>query len=254
LTDSLYSPAPKRISPAPPSASKGDTVDINLPYADWGYRVIFWGDEIESIESIETSSGKRIQVMETAAIFPANLYIAPKDRLSEILNEIQDEMVAQEKYFVREGRLQEARRIRERTTFDLEMIKRTGLLQRHRKLLPVFRPPRARRPAVLPARLFSRRLPDDRGREPRNYPAGARHVGRRPRPQADARELWLPPALGYRQPAAQFRGIRKADQPGHFRERHTRPIMNWNRPKASWSNNSYGPPACSTRPLTCGPR
>lgn len=105
---------------------KGDTVDINLPYADWGYRVIFWGDEIESIETIELVSGKRVNSMDEAAIYPANLYIAPKDRLHQIINEIQDEMTGQEKYFIREGRSVEARRIRERTTFDLEMIKELG--------------------------------------------------------------------------------------------------------------------------------
>jgi excinuclease ABC subunit B len=105
---------------------RGDTVDINLPYADWGYRVIFWGDEVESIESIEVVSGKRLQSIDTTAIFPANLYVAPKERLSQILNEIQDEMSAQEKYFIAEGRSSEARRIRERTTFDLEMIRELG--------------------------------------------------------------------------------------------------------------------------------
>jgi excinuclease ABC subunit B len=105
---------------------RGDTVDINLPYADWGYRVIFWGDEVESIESIEIVSGKRLEGMDVAAIFPANLYVAPKERLSQILNEIQDEMSAQEKYFIAEGRSSEARRIRERTTFDLEMIRELG--------------------------------------------------------------------------------------------------------------------------------
>ena len=105
---------------------KGDTVDINLPYADWGYRVIFWGDEIESIETIELVSGKRVNSMDEAAIYPANLYIAPKDRLQQIIKEIQDEMTGQEKYFIREGRSVEARRIRERTTFDLEMIKELG--------------------------------------------------------------------------------------------------------------------------------
>ncbi|MCC6459675.1 MAG: excinuclease ABC subunit UvrB [Saprospiraceae bacterium] len=125
LTDSLYARTETDFSRAT-FRVRGDTVDINLPYADWGYRVIFWGDEIEAIESIETQSGKRIQEMETAAIFPANLYIAPKERLSEILNEIQDEMNAQEKYFIREGRLAEARRIKERTTFDIEMIKELG--------------------------------------------------------------------------------------------------------------------------------
>ena len=64
--------------------------------------------------------------MDNAAIFPANLYIAPKDRLNEILNAIQDEMTAQEKYFIKEGRLLEARRIKERTTFDIEMIRELG--------------------------------------------------------------------------------------------------------------------------------
>ncbi|MFZ4633960.1 MAG: excinuclease ABC subunit UvrB [Saprospiraceae bacterium] len=105
---------------------KGDTVDINLPYADWGVRVIFWGDEIESLETIETESGKRVIETEAMAIFPANLYIAPKERLTQIIEEIQDELNAHEKYFLSEGRVLEARRIRERTTFDLEMIRELG--------------------------------------------------------------------------------------------------------------------------------
>ena len=105
---------------------RGDSVDINLPYADWGYRVIFWGDEIEAIESLEIASGKRVEPLEAAAIFPANLYVAPKDRIHTIINEIQDEMAAQEKFFIREGRISEARRIRERTSFDLEMIRELG--------------------------------------------------------------------------------------------------------------------------------
>src|SRR6476619_2180436 len=74
---------------------KGDTVDINLPYMDSGYRVTFFGDEIESIESLELSTGKRISKIENAAIFPANLYIAPKDKMQDILAEIQDECARQ---------------------------------------------------------------------------------------------------------------------------------------------------------------
>lgn len=105
---------------------KGDTVDINLPYSDWGYRVIFWGHEIESIERIENVSGKRVETLEMAAIFPANLYVAPKERLQQVIYEIQDEMALQEAYFSGEGKLIESRRIRERTTFDLEMIKELG--------------------------------------------------------------------------------------------------------------------------------
>ncbi len=105
---------------------RGDTVDINLPYADWGYRVTFFGDEIESLQTIETETGKRLDSMENAAIFPANLYVAPRDRMAEIIRAIENEMWAQEKYFIQDGRLAEARRIKERTNFDLEMIKELG--------------------------------------------------------------------------------------------------------------------------------
>ncbi len=105
---------------------KGDTVDINLPYVDYGYRITFFGDEIETIDTIEIESCKRIESLEFGAIFPANLYVAPKHRINEILKEIENEMHAQVKYFEREGRYQEAKRILERTQFDLEMIKELG--------------------------------------------------------------------------------------------------------------------------------
>ncbi|MAT53670.1 MAG: excinuclease ABC subunit B [Saprospirales bacterium] len=105
---------------------RGDTVDINLPYVDYGYRITFFGDEIESIEMLEIESGKRIQHLTTAAIFPANLYVAPKDRMKEVIREIEDEMFAQVKYFESEGKYLEAQRVRERTNFDLEMIRELG--------------------------------------------------------------------------------------------------------------------------------
>jgi excinuclease ABC subunit B len=104
----------------------GDTVDINLPYLDFGYRITFFGDEIEEIENFEIESGKRIQTMEHAAIFPANLYIAPKNLLAEIVHEIQDETNAQVEYFNRIGKNIEAARIKERVNYDLEMIQELG--------------------------------------------------------------------------------------------------------------------------------
>lgn len=104
----------------------GDTVDINLPYLDFGYRITFFGDEIEEIESFEIESGKRIQSMEHAAIFPANLYIAPKNLMAEIVHEIQDETNAQVEYFNRIGKNIEAARIKERVNYDLEMIQELG--------------------------------------------------------------------------------------------------------------------------------
>jgi excinuclease ABC subunit B len=105
---------------------KGDTVDINLPYADNGYRVTFFGDEVESIETLELSTGKRISKIENAAIFPANLYIAPKDRLQDILASIQDECARQTEYFKDTGKYIEAQRISERVNYDVEMIRELG--------------------------------------------------------------------------------------------------------------------------------
>lgn len=105
---------------------KGDTVDINLPYVDYGYRITFFGDEIEEIESFEIESGKRIGRMETAAIFPANLYMAPKGQMASIIHEIQDELAAQVAYFQSINKPLEAQRIKERVNYDLEMIQELG--------------------------------------------------------------------------------------------------------------------------------
>ena len=105
---------------------KGDTIDINLPYVDYGYRVTFFGDEIEEIESIEIPSGKRIGKLQDAAIFPANLYVAPKDIINDVMYEIQDEMNAQVEYFKGMGKFIEAQRLKERVEYDLEMIRELG--------------------------------------------------------------------------------------------------------------------------------
>jgi excinuclease ABC subunit B len=105
---------------------KGDTIDINLPYVDFGYRISFFGDEIDTIESFDLKTGKRIGEMENAAIFPANLYLAPKDILQQVLYEIQDELAAQVAYFKNIGRYIEAQRLSERVNYDVEMIRELG--------------------------------------------------------------------------------------------------------------------------------
>ena len=105
---------------------KGDTVDINLPYADYGYRIIFFGDEIEEIQRIEIVTGKKIVSMDDAAIFPANIYLAPQDQMKNIIHEIQDEALSQEEYFKREQKFAEAQRIKERVAYDIEMIQELG--------------------------------------------------------------------------------------------------------------------------------
>lgn len=105
---------------------KGDTVDINLPYLDYGYRVTFFGDEIEEIETINVHTNKRMAVVENAAIFPANLYVAPKDLMQQILYEIQDELALQLEYFKRINRPIEAQRLKERVEYDIEMMRELG--------------------------------------------------------------------------------------------------------------------------------
>ncbi|MBC7408753.1 MAG: excinuclease ABC subunit UvrB, partial [Arcicella sp.] len=105
---------------------KGDTVDICLPYADFGYRIMFFGDEIETIQRINPQTGKKISDEKMIAVFPANLFVTGRDVLMNAINYIQDDLVAQIKFFESEGRPLEADRIKQRTEFDLEMMRELG--------------------------------------------------------------------------------------------------------------------------------
>ena len=105
---------------------KGDTVDIFLAYADYAVRVYFFGDEIEAIQLIEPHSGKKISDEKMAVIFPANLFVTGKDMLHQAMREIQDDMVLQVQMFESEKRHLEAKRLKERTEFDLEMMRELG--------------------------------------------------------------------------------------------------------------------------------
>ena len=125
LVESLYSRSEVRFERAT-FRVKGDTVDVNLPYVDFGYRIVFFGDEIESIEQIEIETGKRIQRLAHAAIFPANLYVAPRDRIPQIITQIEDELHEHEKFFANEGKYLESKRIKERVSFDIEMMRELG--------------------------------------------------------------------------------------------------------------------------------
>lgn len=105
---------------------KGDTVDIFLAYADYAVRIIFWGNEIESIETIDPISGKRINTFDTYNIYPANLFVTSKDTLNQAVSEIQDDMVAQHDFFAQNGKGLEAARLKERVEYDVEMMKELG--------------------------------------------------------------------------------------------------------------------------------
>lgn len=105
---------------------KGDTVDVFVAYADFAYRFIFWGDEIESIQRIDPVTGEKQSEERIVTIFPANLFVTGKDQLQVAIKEIQDDMVEQVQFFEDERRFLEAKRLKERTEFDLEMIREIG--------------------------------------------------------------------------------------------------------------------------------
>jgi excinuclease ABC subunit B len=105
---------------------KGDTVDIHVAYGDFAYRIFFWGDEIEAIQRVEPATGKKISDEKIISIFPANLFVTGRDTIEVAIHEIQDDMVAQVNFFEKEGKFLEAKRLQERTEFDLEMIRELG--------------------------------------------------------------------------------------------------------------------------------
>jgi excinuclease ABC subunit B len=105
---------------------KGDTVDVFLAYADYAIRIYFFGDEIESLQRIDPVSGKRITDEKAITIFPANLFVTGKESLHQAIREIQDDMVVQVQMFESEKRHLEAKRLKERTEFDLEMMRELG--------------------------------------------------------------------------------------------------------------------------------
>ncbi|HEY3404932.1 MAG TPA: excinuclease ABC subunit UvrB [Ohtaekwangia sp.] len=105
---------------------KGDTVDVFLAYADYAIRIYFWGDEIESMQRIDPVSGKKISDEQIVTIFPANLFVTGKEQLHQCIREIQDDMVAQVNMFEGERKHLEAKRLKERTEFDIEMMRELG--------------------------------------------------------------------------------------------------------------------------------
>ncbi len=105
---------------------KGDTVDVYLAYHDYIVRIIFWGDEIESIESVDPLTGVTIERMDSYRIFPANLFVTTQERINSAVDEILIDLGKQVEFFQEIGKPLEAKRLYERVTYDVEMIKEIG--------------------------------------------------------------------------------------------------------------------------------
>ena len=104
----------------------GDTVDIFLAYSDYAYRISFWGDEIEEIRSFDPVTGKTVETMEKADIYPANIFITTKERMHQAMRMIQDDMFRQVDFFMENGKHLEAKRLKDKVTYDLEMLQELG--------------------------------------------------------------------------------------------------------------------------------
>ena len=105
---------------------KGDSVDIYIAYGDTGIRVVFFGDDIELIEIFDPISGSKLESLPEIVIYPANIFIAAKERMNTAIIEIQDDLVKQINFFKENGKGIEAKRIQQRVEYDLEMIRELG--------------------------------------------------------------------------------------------------------------------------------
>lgn len=105
---------------------KGDTVDIFPAYMDHAYRISFFGDDIEELSTFDIGTGKTVEKMTHMVLYPANLYVAPRERFQQSIWAIQEELESRKKQFIGDGRFLEAKRLEERVNYDLEMIRELG--------------------------------------------------------------------------------------------------------------------------------
>lgn len=125
LVDSLYSRTTAEFKRGN-FRVKGDQVDVFLAYNDFAIRMVFFGNEIEEIYAFDPEHGNKLYGMDEVAIYPAKIYVSPKERLLPVIHQIQDDLVLQVDYFKSQGRFLEAKRLEERVNFDLEMIRELG--------------------------------------------------------------------------------------------------------------------------------
>lgn len=125
LVDSLYSRSEIEFKNGT-FRVKGDTVDIFAAYGDFAYRIIFWGDDIEAIEKFDPVSGSRIEELDEAIIYPANIFVTTRERINQAIANIQTDLGKHIEYFKSIGKHLEAKRIQQRVEYDLEMIKELG--------------------------------------------------------------------------------------------------------------------------------
>ncbi len=187
---------------------RGETLEVFPAYAENAYRVMLFGDEIEGLQRFDPLTGELLEDdLEHIGIWPATHYNVREGMIEDAVAEIGRELNARCAELEAQGKLLESHRLRQRTQYDMEMLRELGFCSGNRELLAHPRRPRGGRAALLPARLLPRRLPLPDRRVTPDGPPARRHVRGGPLAQADARRLWLPAAERARQPAPDLPGV-----------------------------------------------
>ncbi len=227
---------------------RGDTLELQPASEETVVRVEFFGDEVERITEIDPLTGELLAERKEANVYPATHFVTPADKLKEAIVDIEAEMEVRVGELEAEGRALEGARLRQRTTFDLEMLRELGYcsgVENYSRHL-------ARREAgSRPWTLLDYFPPDwllvvDESHM--TIPQVGRHVQERPHAQGDPGRLRLPPAVRAGQPAADLRGVRGDRQPGRLHVARRPAATSWRRAASTSSSSSSGRPASSTRP------
>ena len=181
---------------------RGDVIDIfPAHYEDRAWRVNLFGDVVENIEEFDPLTGHKQDELEFIKIYANSHYVTPRPTLVQAIKSIKSELKMRLDQLNNQGRLLEAQRLEQRTTFDLEMMEATGCLRRHRELFALSHRTPPRRAAADAVRICPRQCAGVRRRKPRHGAADRRHVQRRFPPQGDAGRIRFPAALLHGQPA-----------------------------------------------------
>ena len=221
-------------------------------YEDRAWRISLFGDEIEAIHEIDPLTGEKTAALQSVKIYANSHYVTPRPTLLQAIEQIKRDLKIRLDELHAKGKLLEAQRLEQRTTYDLEMIEATGScagIENYSRYLT------GRKPGEPPPTFFEY-MPRDAlvfvDEMPCHGAAARRHVRRRLDAQDVPRRIRFPAAVLHRQPAAQIRGMGRAARPDDLCLGDPGPLGDASAPAASLSSRSCGRPASSTRPASSG--
>ena len=224
---------------------RGESFEVWPAYDDYALRVSLWGDLVEEIVKVDPLTQEVVARLPSVAIYPATHFVTSEDAIERSLVEIAAELEARVAELEAQGKQLEAFRLRQRTQYDMEMLRELGYCNGIENYSRILAGRRARRAALHAARLLPRRFPGAHRRVAHDRAAVARHVRGRPQPQDHAGGARFPPALSAGQPAAPLRRVHRAGAAGGVRLGHARGVGDVG-VQPRWWSSWCGPPAWST--------